>query len=79
MSVLDVACGDELLQTEAGEVVSKITVEVGLSVVVAVAVDYLVAELVLVVCEFLLDVLEPRVEFVFFRASGAVEMSVWHT
>ena len=64
MSVLDVACGDELLQTEVGEVVSKITVEVGLPVVVAVAVDYLVAELVLVVGEFLLNVGEKCVKFV---------------
>ena len=78
MSVFDVACGDELLQAEGCEVVSKISVEVGPPVVVAVAVDYLVTELVLVVCEFLLDVRKSCIKFVLLRAPGVVEMTVWH-
>ena len=72
-----VAGGDQLPETEFFEIVRKVVEEVAHAGVVAIAVDDLALEMVLIVLQFPLDVGELGIELVLLRVSGVLKIPVF--
>ena len=75
-TVFPVSCSDKLLQSKLIEVNLKIPDEVGLSCIVAVAIDYFVFEVLAVMPDLVFYILKLREKFVVFRFLCTVKIAV---